>query len=124
MLKKENRLKNPKAFAYIYNNGISTANKDFVLYITKKEKEENCPIRVGFVVSKKVHKRAVVRNKIKRRLREHIRLLIKENSSILSSFENMIFIARANSINLTNDEIKNSIFNLLDNIAKKFIQIH
>ncbi len=36
-------------------------------------------LKIGFVVGKKVHKSAVKRNKLKRQMREVVRLLLKEN---------------------------------------------
>ena len=66
MLKKENRLKKNRHFKYIYKHGeTKVLNKLSLVYIKTKFKT----YKVGFSVSKKVGK-SVVRNKIKRRLRE------------------------------------------------------
>ena len=43
----------------------------------KKGEQANIPTKIGFVVSKKIHKRAVKRNRIKRLMRESVRLYIK-----------------------------------------------
>jgi ribonuclease P protein component len=55
---------------------------------------------IGFVVSKKVHKRAVVRNRLKRQFREIFRhwLLHASQSSSLSAYRSLVVIVRASSV--------------------------
>jgi ribonuclease P protein component len=63
MIKRENRLSSSVRF----NNSHSFVTPQFIL----KEKENNLPVnRFGIIVSKKIDKRAVVRNKIKRFFRD------------------------------------------------------
>jgi len=61
------RLQKNRAFQYVYRKGHSVACRDLVLLFAKSRE-----LRVGFSVSKKVGK-AVIRNKVKRRLRECFR---------------------------------------------------
>lgn len=64
------RLKHTNQFQYVYRRGKSSACKEFVvLYANSRQ------LKVGFSVSKKVGG-AVVRNRIKRRLREVVRPLL------------------------------------------------
>ena len=70
MLAKENRLKRKKDFEKLFKEGKSFREKFLVLKINKNNLNSN---RFGFIVSKKVSKKAPVRNKIKRRLREIVR---------------------------------------------------
>ena len=79
MLKRQYRLKNKKAFDATYKNKRVVSNNLFSLYIGKPKKDIDAPTKFGFVVSKKFNKRAVKRNRIKRLLRESVRLAIKEN---------------------------------------------
>lgn len=66
MFPKINRLTKKKDFDTVFKNGV-TVKKDFLVFkVLKNPLGKN---RFGFVVSKKVSNRAVVRNTVKRRLR-------------------------------------------------------
>jgi ribonuclease P protein component len=73
MLPKENRLKNKKDFESVFKNGKGFKEGFFYLKIKKNNLELS---RFGFVVSKKISKSAVVRNKIKRAIRNYFRFNI------------------------------------------------
>lgn len=66
----KNRVKKRRDFTRVYQKGKSVAAKDLVLCWRKTGLPEH---RVGFTVSKKVGN-AVVRNKVRRRLKEIARL--------------------------------------------------
>ena len=69
MLNAKNRLKKRKEFAYIYKKGKKVNGQNMSVFFVPSK----FPIcRVGFSVSNKVGK-AVVRNKVKRRLRHIMR---------------------------------------------------
>ena len=70
MLKKINRIGNKKDFLEIKNKGEMIYSPIFGLLILKKEDKEK---KFGFIISKKISKRAVDRNKIKRYLSEGVR---------------------------------------------------
>ena len=72
MLGAENRLKKKKDFEKIFKQGRGFKRGHLYLKITKNGLEHS---RFGFIVGKNFSKKAVERNKIKRKLRE----LIKEN---------------------------------------------
>ncbi len=67
MLPKVNRLTKKKDFETVFKNGKSVKSDFLIFRIVKNHLQEN---RFGFVVSKKVSPRAVVRNRVKRRLRK------------------------------------------------------
>ncbi|MDD4358411.1 MAG: ribonuclease P protein component [Candidatus Pacebacteria bacterium] len=70
MLKKENRLTKKKDFDRVYKKGRGIRSDSLFLKILENDKEKT---RIGIVISKKVSKKAVERNKIKRRIREIVR---------------------------------------------------
>lgn len=67
MLPLKNRLKKKKDFERILKQGKGFTEDFLFLKIIKNDFKVS---RVGFIVSKKISKKAVRRNKIKRRLRE------------------------------------------------------
>ncbi|MCX6765195.1 MAG: ribonuclease P protein component [Candidatus Nealsonbacteria bacterium] len=75
MLPKENRLKNKKDFEKVFKNGKGF--KDGLLYV-KFAGNNLKDSRFGFIVSTKVSKKAVVRNKIKRILRAALKSELKD----------------------------------------------
>ena len=91
MLNYKNRIKKPREFSSIYKQNQRYFCDYFTLLIQYKSFEIKVPPRFGFVVSKKVGN-AVMRNNVKRKLREIIRLLLKENK-LKSNFD-AVFIAK------------------------------
>lgn len=76
MLVKDNRLTRKKDFDNIYQKGKSLSFENINLkYIANNLSQS----RVGFIVSQKISKKAVDRNRLKRLLRESFRLALKEN---------------------------------------------
>lgn len=75
MLAKENRLKKKKDFEDVFKKGAGFKEKFLFLKIKENKLKES---RFGFAVGLKVSKKAVIRNRIKRRLREAMRLKIKQ----------------------------------------------
>ncbi len=92
------------------------------MYAGKIKTDKNCPTRVGFVVSKKIHKRATKRNRIKRLIRENIRLMLK-NSELeeINNYQSIIFVAKKDILNKNFEEIRNTILILMDELANKKI---
>lgn len=113
MLPKEYRLKNKAAFAATYRLKNSCYCNGIVLYAGKK-KSENFPTKVGFVVSKKTHKRAVKRNRLKRLMRESYRLILKSGECGHSNdYISLIFVGYEKALSKNFDEIQKSINTLV-----------
>ena len=111
MLPKDYRLKKRSAFSATYKTG-KTMHKDGVTVFIGKEKNNEFPTRVGFVVSKKIHKRAVKRNRIKRLMRESYRLLIKEGS-VPDKYISLIFVASSKLLGKNYSDVDNAMRKLV-----------
>ncbi len=113
-MQKKYRLKNGRVFRYLRLKGQSNANKMLVLVHAPSK----FPLKVGFIVSKKVDNRAVVRNKVRRRLREAFRAMIP----YLKDNVNYIVIAREVCGEANFEELTNNLAHLIiksDLLARK-----
>ena len=86
MLAKLNRIRKKKDFEMIFRKGRGFKNGFLALRVFKNDLPES---RFGFVISKKVSQKAVVRNKIKRRISEVIRLNLEK----IKKGADVVFIA-------------------------------
>ena len=105
MLSRENRLRKRKDFDNIFKNGKAKTGGFIFLKFLKNDLNVS---RFGFIVSLKIAKKAVVRNKIKRRLRQVIRNNINE---IKPGFD-IVITAKPEIVNKNYQEIKNELENL------------
>lgn len=110
MLKKETRLRKNKEIESVLKNSKSFYNSDFSLKFKKNNLENN---RFCIVISAKVSKKAVRRNKLKRRLRS-IFYLQKDN---LKSGFDFLLISKKGVDEKDFSELEESLLNLLK-IAK------
>ena len=93
MLPEKYRLKNRRAFNATYKIGNSYHRGGITLFCGKEKESLDLLTRIGFVVSKKIHKRAVKRNRIKRLMRESVRLYIKsKGENFDTKYISMIFV--------------------------------
>lgn len=96
MLPREYRLKKRTAFNATYKVGNSCHRGGITLFCGKGKSKEmaDVPTKIGFVVSKKIHKRAVKRNRIKRLMREAVRIYIKSVGECFNTqYLSLIFVA-------------------------------
>lgn len=111
MLPKEYRLKKRSAFAATYKSGKSL-HRGGITVFCGKIKEDNKLSKAGFVVSKKIHKRAVKRNRIKRLMRESYRLMIK-NQEVPTKYMSLVFVASAKLLDKSFIEVDRSMKKLV-----------
>lgn len=109
-LKKEYRVKSEKDFQKVFHKGVSTANRQLVLYVYPKPGQVH--YRVGFSVGKKIGN-AVKRNQIKRYLRQ----AVFELSEAIDPEYDFILIARQDIREKNFFEIKQSLIHVM-NLAK------
>jgi len=108
MLDKKNCLKKKKDFQKVIKQG-KKIEKDF-LVLKLSENSLKDVSRIGFVVSQRISKKAFLRNKIKRRLRE----IVKDNLDNLKPGYDLIFF--------TKKGIKEKDFLEIEKIVKQILK--
>ncbi|MFV9510300.1 ribonuclease P protein component [Tepidibacillus sp. LV47] len=106
-MQKEFRLRKREDFKKVYQYGHSIANRSLVLYELDNNETE-CH-RFGISVSKKLGK-AVVRNRVKRLIKEAIRSIISKNE--IKKHKDFIIIARKPIIEMEYEQIEKSVEHL------------
>ena len=122
MLKKENRLNSKSAFKATYCNNNCLSDKYITLWLGKKKTSPSSFTRVGFVVSKKFHKRAVKRNRAKRLFRECVRIYLKDSpNNQFSEFQSVIFSLKSELIGMKFEEVNKIFVNIVNKLSNKNI---
>jgi len=116
MLPKDYRLKKNAAFSATYRTNCSYHRAGITMFCgkAKNANQHDLVTKIGFVVSKKIHKRAVKRNRIKRLMRESVRLYIKEfNGKFDTKYLSLIFVASSKLLDKDFKYINNHIRELI-----------
>jgi ribonuclease P protein component len=106
MLKKENRISKKKDFDRAFKAGQSFYGKIIGLKVVVNDLKYS---RFGIIISAKVSKKAVERNRIRRIIREEIKELIQK----INSGKDFVFIIKSEAKKLNSKEIRLIINNLL-----------
>lgn len=117
MIPKPYRLKKKIAFNATYKIKNSYYKNGVVMFVGKKKSTQDSPTKIGFVVSKKTHKRAVKRNRLKRLMRESIRLVLKDGRyATIDSYISIIFVGKSAALGKSFSEIDTSIKGMLEGL--------
>lgn len=119
MLPKRYRLRKNIEFVATYAQKKYVSNAYFTINIGKTKPTEDYISKAAFVVSKKIDKRAVVRNKIKRRMREVYKELLIENPSF-SKWMSMIFTAKADVKDIDFQKFRQELRILIQKAEEKY----
>lgn len=119
MLPRENRLIKMKDFEILFKEGrfFNSPLLQAKVWIINPEKYPRrkyslTDLKIAFVVSTKIDKRAVVRNRLKRQVREVVRLLLKDDQ--LKTGFMVLLIAKKELVGKEYGEIEKSILELLE----------
>ena len=107
MLAKINRLSKEKEFARLLKLGKTYFSNCLIIKVYPNNLNNS---RFGFIISKKIAKKAVIRNKIKRRLRE----IIRKDLKILKDGYDVAIITKkeANLPKMNFQQLKEGVNNL------------
>ncbi|WP_093214709.1 ribonuclease P protein component [Sediminibacillus albus] len=105
-MKKAHRMKKNEEFQHVFNKGRSFANRQLVIYFLKKDRQSH--YRIGLSVSKKIGN-AVVRNRIKRYLRQAFHEL---DERVANNYD-YIIIARKPAKDMDFHQMKKSLSHVL-----------
>lgn len=94
MLPERNRLKRKKDFENVKKNGILIPGRSIgVIFLDRKD---DFPTRFGLIISTRVSKRAVIRNKVKRAIKKEILSLLPR---LRNGFDVLFLVKKAFLLN-------------------------
>ncbi len=108
-LPKEARLRKSIEFKRTHDKGIRLISKHFTVLVSKRHSPRVKTSRLGVTVSTKIDKRAVVRNRVKRYIRETFR----NHKHSLSECFDIVVIARQNAGNCSLLDVRREILGTL-----------
>jgi len=102
----ELRLKKRREYLSLQQTGRKIHAKHFLFFVNPSTTSHS---RIGITITTKVEKRAVLRNRLRRRIREIFRV----RASMLSTPIEIVVIARNNSCDLPFEELERQVVNAL-----------
>lgn len=105
MITAANRFHGHNSLNYVYRNGKTVRGPLFALKYTPNARRQT--YRLAIVVSKKVHKTAVGRNRIRRRLYEVFR---SYNDRITEPYDMVVSVFTDSLIDLPIEELRKAVF--------------
>ena len=105
-LKREKRISGSEAINEIARKGRRSGNEAFVIYVLESKTAGS---RSAIVVSKKVDKRAVVRNRLRRQITE----ILRENFAEIARPVDVVIYVRPKIKNFNFNQLRTSLKNVL-----------
>lgn len=113
MLKKDNRLSGNKQIKEVFEKGKMRQSPLFgVLYIKDKNPAVAGQVKFGIVVSKKISKKAVERNRIRRKIYEEVGEILPKVKEGLR----VVFLVKKTILEASDEEIKKEVKKGLEKI--------
>ena len=113
-MKKINIIKESKDFDKIIHNGKYDRNNHYIIYSMKNECSN---YRFGLSVGKKISNKAVIRNKLKRRLKS----IVDNHKNLYQNNKDYIIIMKRSCLEATYQELEKSFIDIFNKINKKEI---
>ena len=110
-MKKLNIIKESYEFDEIIHSGKYIKNEHYTLYY---KEAKNKYYRFGLSVGKKISNKAVIRNKLKRRLKS----IIDNNKNYYQNSKDYIIIMKRNCLEATYQELEESFLKIISKIEK------
>lgn len=107
MLASKNRIKRKIDFVRNEIDGKLYQSKSFGVSVYNRKDESDS--RFGFIISTKISKSAVKRNKIKRILSE----IVRQNLSKIKRGQDTVFLIKPSIVRLTKKEIENEVAKII-----------
>ncbi len=104
-MEKKYRLRKNMEFKRVYSGGKSYWNRNLVLYVRKNALENS---RIGITITKKIGN-AVVRNRIRRRMKEIYRLKL---GNIKGGYD-LILIPKKNCVDISYKDLESAMIHIM-----------
>lgn len=111
VLPRSNRLTRKSDFDLVSKSGKVVQSTSFGFAFL--EADDKVPPKIGFIVSNKISKKAVDRNKIRRVLRE----IVRENLGSVPNGFLFVILARRNILEKNKDELEKELVKVLNRIT-------
>ncbi|MBC8590883.1 ribonuclease P protein component [Wansuia hejianensis] len=105
-MEKQYRLRKNMEFKKVYDCGKNYWNRNLIMYVKTNNLDKT---RVGYTITKKIGN-SVVRNKIRRRMKEIYRL----NFHNIKEGYDIVFIPKKNVVNMSYDQLENSFLHIMN----------
>lgn len=114
MLASKNRLKKKVNFARVEIDGKMIQSKSFGMGIYDrskdfKEESNDKESHFGFIISTKISKKAVVRNKIRRTIAE----VVRKNLNTIKNGLDVVFLIKPSAVKATKEELEKETYEVI-----------